>query len=184
MTDDEVQVSSINDQWNQVRACIVIRKGAGQTDPWQYLPLPEGTSCAVIVTPGRGGWAPWRLEIGRDSGDACRAGLGTPAAMADQGALEAMAELETQEAMADQGALEAMAELETWEPMADQGALEAMAELETWEAMADQGALEAMAELETREAMADQGALEAMAELETWEAMADQGVLEAMAVEP
>ncbi len=81
---------------------------------------------------GEGGWAPWRLEIGRDSGEASRAGLGTPTAMADQGALEAMVELETREAMADQGALEAMVELETREAMADQGVLEAMAVEPEW----------------------------------------------------
>ncbi len=90
-----------------------------------------------------GGCAPWRLEIGRDTGEASRAGLGTPAAMADQGAPEAMVELEIQEAMADQGALEAMVKLETQEAMANQGVLEAMAELETREAMAE--VLEAMA---------------------------------------
>ncbi len=41
-------------KWDQVRACTVLGEGAGQTDPWHYLPLPEGASCAVIVTPGRG----------------------------------------------------------------------------------------------------------------------------------
>ncbi len=55
LDDNDVQVCSINDQWNQVRACAVIGKGAGQTDPWHYLALPEGASSAVIVTPGRGG---------------------------------------------------------------------------------------------------------------------------------
>ncbi len=35
LDDNDVQVCSINDQWNQVRACAVIGKGAGQTDPWQ-----------------------------------------------------------------------------------------------------------------------------------------------------
>ncbi len=55
-------------RWNQVRACVVI--GGGQTDPWHYLPLPEGASRAVTVTPGREGGRP---------GGWCRAGtLGKP----------------------------------------------------------------------------------------------------------
>ncbi len=48
-----LQVCSINDKWDQVRACAVIGKGVGQADPWHYPP-PEGATRAVIETPGRG----------------------------------------------------------------------------------------------------------------------------------
>ncbi len=57
-----LQVFVINDKWDQVRACAVIGKGAGQADPWHYLPLPEGATRAVIVTPGRGGGRPGGLR--------------------------------------------------------------------------------------------------------------------------
>ncbi len=46
------------------------------------------------------GWAPWKLVIGRDSGEASRA---------DPGTREAIAGLEARGAMADQGAWMALA---------------------------------------------------------------------------
>ncbi len=95
----------------------MIGKGAGFADPLHYLPLPEGATRAVIVTPGRGGGRPGGLrdlETGQvasravlhggsgdsgghgGSGDSGgHGGSGTVAALADQGALETMAELET-----------------------------------------------------------------------------------------
>ncbi len=117
-----------------------------RTDRPVTLPPPPGrrVPCRNSNT-GEGGWAPWKLVIGRDSGEASRADPGTREAMADPGTREAMAGLEARGAMADPG---------------------------TREAMADQGALEAMAELETREAMAVLFFLMAMAKQGAWMALA------------
>ncbi len=51
-------------RWTQVRAFVVIGEGEGQTDSWHYLPLPEGASRVITVTPGRGGVG--ALEASRD----------------------------------------------------------------------------------------------------------------------
>ncbi len=75
------------------------------TEDWHNSPLPEGSSRALTVPPGRGGGALWRAEQTKEA----IAVLGALEAMAVQGALEAMAELGALEAMAVQGALEAMA---------------------------------------------------------------------------
>ncbi len=123
---NDVQVCSINAQ---------VRPGEGVRCAWRGS--RTNRSVTVPPPPGRrvprrnsntreGGWAPWRLEIGRDLREASRAGQGTPGAMAG---------LEAREAMADPGLREAMAEQETREAMADPGLREAMAGLEAREAM-------------------------------------------------
>ncbi len=98
---NDVQVCSINAQ---------VRPGEGVRCAWwgsrtnRSVALPPPPGRRVLrrnSNTGDGGWAPWRLVIGRDSGEASRAGLRTPAAMADPGTREAMADPGTREAMAD-----------------------------------------------------------------------------------
>ncbi len=108
-----------------------------RTDRPVTLPPPPGRRVPRRNSnTGEGGWAPWKLVIGRDSGEASRA---------DPGTREAIAGLEARGAMADPGTREAMADPGTREAIAGLEARGAMAELETQEAMAG---------LETREAMA------------------------------
>ncbi len=101
------------------------------TEPWHNSPLLKGSSRALTVPSGRGGWALWRpLRTNTDK----NTGRGPPewnrqtGTMAELGVLEAMAVQGAQEAMVELGALEAMAELGALEAMAELGALEAMAD--------------------------------------------------------
>ncbi len=81
------------------------RKGSrtGRSVTLPPLPVPEGATHAVIVTPGRGGGRPGGLkdlETGQVASRAVSipgpmAGPGSPVSMADPGTREALAEQET-----------------------------------------------------------------------------------------
>ncbi len=84
-----------------MRACDDNDDG-GQTDEYVTLPSPPGWRIPRCNrNTGEGGWAPWRLMQGRDTGEALQGGSGAPVAMADRESQVAMADREPQVAMAD-----------------------------------------------------------------------------------
>ncbi len=103
----------------------------GQTDEYVTLPPPPGWRVPCHNrNSGEGGWAPWRLMQGRDTGEASMADRESQVAMADREPQVAMADREPQVAMADREPQVAMANREPQVAMADREPQVAMADRE------------------------------------------------------